>query len=172
GMLYHVSGTSFAAPMVSGAASLLLALDPGLSAQALRRMLLHSARDLDTPGRDIATGYGLLDVGAALDADPAFYVEAAINTVQVTKRDGRTLVQVLGTADADAYAGAALRLGAGEAPDRWQDAGEGPGSAVVDGLLAEIDAARFAGAARWVIELEVAHANGASRVARFDLKLR
>ena len=61
-------GTSFAAPMVSAAAAWLLADDPRLSADQVAEILRRSARDLGRPGWDIATGWGALDLGAAVRA--------------------------------------------------------------------------------------------------------
>ena len=59
-------GTSFAAPQVSAAAALLLAVRPGLSADQVSALLEHSAVDLNpstgcrhcAPGRDAALGLG------------------------------------------------------------------------------------------------------------------
>jgi subtilisin family serine protease len=62
----QVAGTSFAAPIVAGAALLLRAADPSASAATITDRLRRSARDLGTPGFDARFGAGLLDVGAAL----------------------------------------------------------------------------------------------------------
>jgi subtilisin family serine protease len=63
-----VSGTSFASPYVAGALAWILGarpeLDPGQAAGVLR----ESARDLATPGFDQHTGYGLVQVSAAMSA--------------------------------------------------------------------------------------------------------
>ena len=61
-------GTSFAAPMVSAAAAWILAHDPRLSADQVTEILRRSARDLARPGWDISTGWGALDLGAAVRA--------------------------------------------------------------------------------------------------------
>ena len=64
-----VLGTSFAVPHVSAAAAVLLARHPDLTASQVVWILEHTARRLgDTPGtgRDPLTGFGLLDVTAAL----------------------------------------------------------------------------------------------------------
>lgn len=55
------SGTSAAAPFVAGAAALVLAAHPGLSAAAVRQFLYESARDLGAPGIDAQSGNGVLD---------------------------------------------------------------------------------------------------------------
>jgi len=62
----YATGTSFAAPAVSGAVALLAQLRPTLSASQRVALLLGSARDLGPAGWDRDTGFGVLDVGAAL----------------------------------------------------------------------------------------------------------
>ena len=61
-----VTGTSFAAPLVAGAALLLRAADPAATAATIADRLRRSARDLGTPGFDARFGAGLLDAAAAL----------------------------------------------------------------------------------------------------------
>jgi hypothetical protein len=62
------NGTAFAAPSVAGAAALVGALRPALTVQQRVDLLASSARDVDPTGRDPDTGFGLLDVGRALQA--------------------------------------------------------------------------------------------------------
>jgi hypothetical protein len=62
------SGTSFSSPMVAGAAAWLWTVRPTLDASQVAEILRTSARDVSTPGYDDATGYGILDVAAALAA--------------------------------------------------------------------------------------------------------
>jgi subtilisin family serine protease len=59
-------GTSFAAPQVAAAAALVLALQPSLRPEQVSYILEHTAADLPPPGRDGFTGWGRLDVAAAL----------------------------------------------------------------------------------------------------------
>jgi Subtilase family len=61
-------GTSFAVPLVSAAAALLISADPELSASQVISILSLSAVDLGEPGHDRQTGWGRLDVTAALQA--------------------------------------------------------------------------------------------------------
>lgn len=62
------AGTSMATPLVAGAAATVWSANPRLSAGDLRSILRETALDLGTPGRDDETGYGLLDMEAALRA--------------------------------------------------------------------------------------------------------
>jgi subtilisin family serine protease len=61
-----VSGTSFATPIVAAAAAAVWTARPELDAGQLADVLRQSARDLGTPGFDTRTGFGLLDMPAAL----------------------------------------------------------------------------------------------------------
>ena len=65
------SGTSDAAPAVSGAAALLKQKYPWASADFLRTTLLTTAEDLGAAGVDSTFGWGLLDVGKAINGPSA-----------------------------------------------------------------------------------------------------
>jgi thermitase len=62
------SGTSMAAPHVSGVAALMLSVNPGLSQQEVYDILRQSADDLGDPGWDVIYGYGRLNAGNAVVA--------------------------------------------------------------------------------------------------------
>jgi subtilisin family serine protease len=168
---YRAGGTSFSAPLVTGVASLLLSKNPALTAEQVTRMILHSARDVDVPGRDQFTGYGLLDARAALVADPEFFIDVAINGVQVAQAASGTMVQVLGTAAADRFAGAWLELGQGESPASWKKVTAPLDAPVRDGVLGAVPAAEFAGAKVWTLRVITRHANQRMREAWFKLTL-
>ena len=61
-----LDGTSFASPIVAGAAAWVAAVRPRLSVDQLSQVLRLSAADLGRSGWDPHTGYGMLRVGAAL----------------------------------------------------------------------------------------------------------
>ena len=75
------SGTSFSAAEITGVIALLLERNPGLTPDAVRRVLMGTARDLGAPGMDPLFGAGLVDAyqalmaiipaGPAADAAPA-----------------------------------------------------------------------------------------------------
>ena len=61
------AGTSFAAPVVSGAAALLKQKYPHLTANAISYILLNTTDDLGPPGTDAIYGRGKLNIKKALD---------------------------------------------------------------------------------------------------------
>jgi subtilisin family serine protease len=63
-----VSGTSFSAPYVAGAAALLMDAYPKLTGREVAQLLLTHAKDLGEPGPDAVYGQGALDVAAAFKA--------------------------------------------------------------------------------------------------------
>ena len=60
------SGTSMATPFVSATAALLISMNPSLTPAGVEYILSNSAYDLYSPGKDIYTGYGLLNAGLAV----------------------------------------------------------------------------------------------------------
>jgi serine protease len=62
------NGTSFAGPLVAGAAALVRAAEPDLSAAAVASRVVGSAQDIGAQGRDPFLGRGRLDVIGALGA--------------------------------------------------------------------------------------------------------
>jgi subtilisin family serine protease len=92
------SGTSFAAPHVSGLASLLLSIEPDLTAGELREIITGSARDISLVGFDNFTGWGCLDAQAALEQLDPSVPSADINgDGQVTGADLTILVSFWGS---------------------------------------------------------------------------
>jgi hypothetical protein len=61
-------GTSYAAPMVAAAAAWIWTMRPTLTVGQLAGVLRESATDIGPPGFDNASGYGLLNIPAALVA--------------------------------------------------------------------------------------------------------
>lgn len=66
------SGTSMAAPHVSGVAALILSRNPTLDPGQVRHILQTTATDLGTPGWDMQFGHGRIDAFAALLATPIY----------------------------------------------------------------------------------------------------
>jgi subtilisin family serine protease len=168
---YRLTGTSFAAPFVSGVASLIRSTRPQLTDKQVARMLLHSARDVDTPGWDQFTGYGLLDARAALAADPEFYLLSRILDAAGQKTKDGFVIEVSGRARADKFKRAWVEAGQGAQPKEWTRVSEDVAKPVDDGPLASIPISRLRGAKEWTLRLIVEHENGSRREARFALTL-
>ncbi|MDO5505478.1 MAG: S8 family serine peptidase [Pseudoxanthomonas suwonensis] len=66
------SGTSYAAPQVSGAAALVWQAFPWFDNDLVRQTLLGTAKDIGDPGPDLLFGYGLLDAGKAVKGPGRF----------------------------------------------------------------------------------------------------
>ncbi len=77
--LFVGSGTSFAAPLVSGAAAVLMERWPSLTARDIRNILFETATDLGEAGVDAVYGHGLLNLNAALS--PSGNTTVAVRTV-------------------------------------------------------------------------------------------
>jgi hypothetical protein len=66
GYLLDANGTSFASPLVAGAAAWVWTVRPTLDNTQLFELMRRSATDIGTRGFDAATGWGLLNIPAAL----------------------------------------------------------------------------------------------------------
>ena len=92
------SGTSFAAPMVAGAAALVQdenSFPIGSRTTSIRAALIGGACDLGTPGEDNFYGAGLLNVHHAVHTQPCSGSSATLDTIAVTPisasiEDGQT----------------------------------------------------------------------------------
>ncbi|MEZ5834576.1 MAG: S8 family serine peptidase [Geminicoccaceae bacterium] len=127
------SGTSFAAPFVSGAVAALKSKYSHLDPDQLIDIILTTARDLGEPGTDLTYGRGLLDLAAALQP---------VGKLSLAAGDGsRTLIEntqlSLGHAFGDALA-STLSLNRAIALD-------GFGRGFAANLSHRIDRARFTG---------------------------
>jgi serine protease len=82
-------GTSASAPQVSGAAALILGLNPDLTYTQVTSILQQTATDMGTSGFDIYHGYGRLNIAAALNQvmvinAPDYFCSSATATVPVS----------------------------------------------------------------------------------------
>lgn len=92
------TGTSMATAIVSGAAARLLARRPSLDVSQVRSILVSSAFDVGAPGRDDQTGWGRLDLAAALATPPPVKDSSEPNDDAVQARRWPELLK--GTAEA------------------------------------------------------------------------
>lgn len=66
----YYSGTSFAAPLVAGAAAWVWTARPTLDVSQLFDLMRSTAQDIEAPGFDAFSGFGRLDIPSALTAPP------------------------------------------------------------------------------------------------------
>jgi hypothetical protein len=85
-----------AAPHVSAAAALLKAVEPALTASALRSRLLGAAIDLGAPGPDVQFGAGLLNVEGALLGAPTRALQVVLVDAATGAERGRVPVDATG----------------------------------------------------------------------------
>lgn len=62
----EIDGTSYAAPMVSATAAMMMGMNYNLTPEEIDSILKSTATDLGKAGRDDETGYGLLNAGLAV----------------------------------------------------------------------------------------------------------
>gem|GEM_PF-1660899 len=63
-----VSGTSFSTPVISGAAAVLLSMNPHLKLESVKKILFKGVKDILDPGWDMASGYGDINADALVTA--------------------------------------------------------------------------------------------------------
>ena len=73
----EATGTSFAVPLVVGAAAVLWSARPELSAKELMELITQTATDGGDPGYDEYYGWGILNIRAALEAAKTWTPESA-----------------------------------------------------------------------------------------------
>jgi subtilisin family serine protease len=105
-----LTGTSMAAPMVSGVAALAASVNPGLSATDLRSILLQNATRAQLP---VSAGY-VNALGSVLAATTAVGYDSTqpprLHVLQATVAKGRIRVEVAVTGSTDAIRRYAVRL--------------------------------------------------------------
>lgn len=167
---YYTSGTSFSAAYVTGVASLLFAKNPELTPEQVKQIILHSARDIEVPGWDQLTGYGLVDASAALEASPGFFIESRITSAKAVEEGNKVSLQLIGTAVSDQLKRTWIEIGKGDNPAEWKVVVSGINRSVKEGILGTIPSEEFKGSDEWTIRLITEHRNGKKREARFRLK--
>jgi len=165
------SGTSFSAPLVSAVASLIWAKYPTLTNVQVERMLLESADDVEEPGWDNFTGAGRVNALAALKADPNYFLTAKVTQVAPVKVDGKTAIQVSGTAIGSQFKGYELQIGQGDKPSSWRSVLKVDGKSVDDGVLGTFPVKEITAKGRWLVRV-VAQDGKKTKEARGTLDVK
>ncbi len=167
----RASGTSFSAPLVSAVASLIWAKYPNLTNVQIERMLLESADDVEEPGWDQFTGAGRLNAVAALKADPDYFLTAKVSQVAPVKVDGKTAIQVSGTAVGSQLKSYELQLGQGEQPSSWKTVLKVDGKPVDDAVLGTFPVKEITAKGKWLVRV-VAQDGKKTKEARGTLDVK
>jgi len=166
------SGTSFAAPLVAGTASLIWAKHPHLSNAQLERMLMMSADDVETPGWEQLTGYGRLNARKALEADPDYYLYAELHRLAPGRQGNQPVIEAFGTAGGSHFGDYRIEVGEGENPAQWRRGGKPAGGQIKDGRLGILTAQDFGKAGKWSIRIVAQDDKGQRRESRIGFTLQ
>ncbi|MBQ3426891.1 MAG: S8/S53 family peptidase [Clostridia bacterium] len=80
-MYVQKDGTSFSAPIVAAMAAGVKQADPDINAEKFKELLIKTVTDIDEPGYDTNTGYGLIDFNAMFGAiNPVCCIAAAYDS--------------------------------------------------------------------------------------------
>jgi subtilisin family serine protease len=167
---YRGSGTSFSAPIVTGIASLVMSKHPEYTGTQVAQILKHSATDIDVPGVDQYSGYGLVNASAALTADPDYYLEARITQIQGIQEEDKIFLEVVGTAIGSEFQQAWIELGEGQAPESWKKI-TGVPQAVEEGRLGLIPSSSFTKPGFWTVRVIVQDREGNTRESRGSVEI-
>ena len=111
-----LSGTSMAAPHVSGLAALVIQARPTFTLEQIRQVLRTSAVDIGAAGRDLVHGYGRVSASAAVTVTQALEAKffAPVDGVAINAP-----VTLVGTARGPGFVRYIVERGAGTAPTTW-----------------------------------------------------
>lgn len=111
GSYYWNYGTSFAAPLISGAAALVWQRFPYFNNDLVRQTLLGTAKDIGAPGVDPVFGYGLLDIGRAVKGPGRFDWGDVVANVDVASTGSLWSNDIVGSGGLVKQGGGTLVLG-------------------------------------------------------------
>lgn len=155
------SGTSAAAPVVSGIAALILSQQSDLSNEDVRNMLVSSADDIDSAGWDIRYGAGRVNAWKALQINKVS--EAKINSPQLDEGFHESPISICGTASGILLDNYQLFYGVGDNPDTWTLIEQVAKRQVIDDNLGQWDFSALPDTS-YTIRLRVNNKDGASTV--------
>lgn len=90
----HLSGTSMAAPHVTGVLALYRERFPSMTNVQLRALLTSQAKDLGTPGRDSSFGYGLVQYEKDIAGSPKLEAKVEKGKVEILQVNSVTGFQL------------------------------------------------------------------------------
>lgn len=146
------TGTSLAAPQVSGAAAVVMQAFPTLGVNAVRQIILGTADDLGDPGPDAIYGYGRLDVGRAIRG-PATFDWGNFEAVTAAGHDAAFLNDIKGAGGLDVSGTGKLTL---SGTNTYAGTTTVSGSATLESMLAVPGAASIGAGGNLVAHGDIA----------------
>ena len=174
GKYHRLNGTSFAAPFVTGTASLLWAKNPSLTNTEVEDKLLATASQTEASGWTPQTGMGQLSARSAMAGTGNNAFAPRIREVYVNKKRKKVhSVDVYGIirGPEQSYS---LEVAQGKDPDadEWQQV-LGPSKKHIDlGHIARIPGTYFAKGSKWSIRLVVNGPNETKRVQQVLVNMK
>jgi hypothetical protein len=122
---YLADGTSMASPCAAGVAAYILAASPGISIERIKEIIQESADDiiypyggdsLYSPGEDIYSGYGRVNLNSALEL-----LSGRLAKIDYPYKNALVsgYVPIIGTASGDSFQNYVLEYGEGLSPETW-----------------------------------------------------
>lgn len=153
----RLAGTSMAAPHVSGAAAAIISKNNSLNPSQIRAVLLNSADDVETPGRDDNSGMGRLNVYRAvteMNTTPVTHGEIMVpQNLQIVRK----LRDIIGTVEQPINSSFTLEYSK-SSQGSWQTSGitlTGSGNGnILSGVLGKWDTSGL-GDGRYYLKLSV-----------------
>lgn len=170
---YHrLSGTSFAAPMVAGTASLMLAKNPNLTREQLEDILTATAEDMFEPGWDSGSGAGLINARRALEMKETRPVVVRPFELYLDSHSGNVnWLDVYGIVRGNVKR-YSVALGKGPDPDNWDTVCEGTQPPAEFERLCRIEGKHFKWSEQWTIRISAESRKGDRKEARVYIELR
>ncbi len=89
GQRVYLDGTSASAPLAAGAIAALMSTNPGTNAAQAAQLLEQYASDGGAPGYDADYGYGVVNLGWAMNRNNPVYVDTAISSHYFDSANGQ-----------------------------------------------------------------------------------
>ncbi|NIR68767.1 S8 family serine peptidase, partial [candidate division KSB1 bacterium] len=131
------SGTSAAAPFVSGLAALILSRTPEMSNEAVKGLLISTTDDLGQQGWDNFYASGRMNAFKAVQS--AFFSIVRIDYPKVDQGFANGPIHIRGTASGGFLEAYNLQIGVGETPEEWTELTRVRNRQVIDEPIWDLD---------------------------------